>query len=120
MNSVVSLADKLALIDEHWAPHIVSRVNGQDVKLVKVLGEFVWHDHPDTDELFLVVSGTLHIDLPETRHTLTEGELFVVPRTVRHRPVADQECHVLLIELAGTLNTGERTDSRLTNPATWL
>ncbi|ASO19905.1 mannose-6-phosphate isomerase-like protein (cupin superfamily) [Actinoalloteichus hoggarensis] len=120
MDSVVSLADKLTLIDEHWSPRIVATVNEQEVKLVKVLGEFVWHDHPDTDELFLVVRGTLHIDLPDGRRTLRAGEMYVVPRTVRHRPVADEECHILLIESAGTLNTGEHTDSALTSPATWL
>ncbi|AOS63077.1 cupin domain-containing protein [Actinoalloteichus hymeniacidonis] len=120
MNSTVSLADKLGRIDDHWSPRIVAQLNDQHVKVVKLLGEFVWHEHADTDELFLVVHGTLHIDLPDERRTLRTGELFVVPRGVRHRPVAEQECQVVLIEAAGTVNTGDRSDSELTNPAEWL
>jgi mannose-6-phosphate isomerase-like protein (cupin superfamily) len=103
----INLAAKLATFTEHWSPKIVSAFNGHDIMLVKVLGEFVWHDHPDTDDLFLVLSGRLIIDLPDGAVTLGPGELYVVPKGVLHRTRADIETHLLLIEPAGTPNTGD-------------
>ena len=103
----INLAGKLAQFSEHWSPKIVGAFNGHDIMVVKVLGEFVWHDHPDTDDLFLVLSGRLTIDLPDGAVTLGPGELYVVPRGVQHRPRADIETHLLLIEPAGTPNTGD-------------
>ncbi len=103
----INLADKLAQFSEHWSPKIVGAFNGHDIMVVKVLGEFVWHDHPDTDDLFLVLSGCLTIDLAQGAVTLGPGELYVVPRGVQHRPRADIETHLLLIEPAGTPNTGD-------------
>lgn len=103
----INLADKLAQFSEHWSPKIVGAFNGHDIMVVKVLGEFVWHDHPDTDDLFLVLSGRLTIDLAQGAVTLGPGELYVVPRGVQHRPRADIETHLLLIEPAGTPNTGD-------------
>jgi mannose-6-phosphate isomerase-like protein (cupin superfamily) len=106
----ISLAEKLAAIDEYWAPRIVARYNGNKVLVGKVLGEFVWHTHEDTDDLFLVISGHLTIDLPDRSVELEPGELFVVPRGVRHRPRAEVETHILLIEPEGTPNTGDSTE----------
>ena len=103
----INLADKLAAFTEHWSPKIVGAFNGHDIMVVKVRGEFVWHDHPDTDDLFLVLSGRLTIDLPDGSVTLGPGELYVVPRGVQHRPRADIETHLMLIEPAGTPNTGD-------------
>jgi mannose-6-phosphate isomerase-like protein (cupin superfamily) len=103
----VNLADKLALFGEHWQPKIVARMNDNDVRLVKVKGEFVWHKHDDTDDLFLVLAGHLTIRLRDRDVELDAGELFVVPRGVEHCPRADEEAAVLLIEPAGTLNTGD-------------
>ncbi len=103
----INLADKLAQFSEHWSPKIVGAFNGHDIMVVKVLGEFVWHDHPDTDDLFLVLSGCLTIDLAQGAVTLGPGELYVVPRGVQHRPRADIETHLLLIEPAGTPNIGD-------------
>jgi mannose-6-phosphate isomerase-like protein (cupin superfamily) len=103
----VNLAAKLAAFDEHWAPRIVATYNGSDVMVVKVEGEFVWHAHPETDDLFLVLAGELEIQLRDRTVTLGPGELFVVPAGVEHRPVARREAHVLLIEPAGTPNTGD-------------
>ena len=107
MNEKISLADKLALFDELWQPKIVARFNDNDVRLVKVKGEFVWHKHDDTDDFFLVLRGHLTIQLRDRDVELDEGELFVVPRGVEHCPRADEEAAVLLIEPVGTVNTGD-------------
>jgi mannose-6-phosphate isomerase-like protein (cupin superfamily) len=106
-HKAINLADKLATFDEHWSPRIVGAFNGHDIMVVKVNGEFVWHSHSDTDDLFLVLKGQLRIDLPDGAVELSEGEMFVVPKGVQHRPVADEEAHVMLIEPAGTPNTGD-------------
>ena len=102
----VSLAQKLSLFDEHWSPKIVGAFNGHDLMVVKVMGEFVWHAHPDTDDFFLVLKGRLTIQLRNGDVHLDPGEFYVVPKGVEHRPVAAEETHVLLIEPAGTPNTG--------------
>jgi len=107
MARVVDLRDKLSLFSEHWSPKVVATMNDYEVKVVKVKGEFVWHSHADTDELFLVVDGTLTIQLPDGDVTLSPGQLFVVPRGVEHCPVAAEEASILLIEPAGVVNTGE-------------
>lgn len=103
----VNLEDKLARIDDYWAPRIVAGFNGHDVMVVKVKGEFVWHDHADTDDFFLVLSGRVVIETEAGDVPLEPGELYVVPRGLRHRPVAREEAHLLLIEPAGTPNTGD-------------
>jgi len=103
----VRLAEKLAAFDDRWSPRIVARYNGNDVMLVKVDGAFVWHSHPDTDDLFLVLAGEVDIELRDRTVTLGPGELFVVPAGVEHRPVARGEAHLLLIEPADTPNTGD-------------
>jgi mannose-6-phosphate isomerase-like protein (cupin superfamily) len=111
MNRVVDLADKLDLFSEHWSPKVVARLNDYEIKLAKLKGEFVWHTHDDTDELFLVIEGTLTIQLRDDEGrphdvTLTAGQLYVVPRGVEHCPVADGDVAVMLIEPAGVVNTG--------------
>lgn len=103
----VNLAAKLAGFSDRWSPKIVSRFNGHDVMVVKVEGPFVWHDHPDTDDLFLVLDGRVTIETEEGDVNLGAGELYVVPRGVKHRPVAHGEAHLLLIEPQGTPNTGD-------------
>lgn len=107
MTAGVNLAAKLSGFSELWSPKIVAGFNDCDVMLVKVEGEFVWHDHPDTDDFFLVISGEIVIDLDAGPVALKAGELFVVPRGVRHRPRAEREAHLLLIEPRGTPNTGD-------------
>ncbi len=104
----VNLEAKLASFADRWAPRTVAQFNGHDVMVVKAKGEFVWHAHDDSDDLFLVLSGSLRIELRDGDVVLGPGELFVVPRGVEHRPVADEEVHVLLIEPTGTPNTGNR------------
>jgi mannose-6-phosphate isomerase-like protein (cupin superfamily) len=103
----IDLAAKLASFDAHWSPRIVARLNDYDVQLVKLKGEFVWHKHDETDDFFLVLKGRLTVQLRDRDVELREGELFVVPRGVEHCPRADDEAHVLLIEPAGTPNTGD-------------
>ena len=108
----VSIGEKFALFDERWRPKIVGELNGQHVKLVKLLGEFVWHHHDDEDELFLVVKGRFRMEFRDTNVWIEEGEFIVVPRGVEHRPVAEKEAHVLLFEPASTLNTGNVQNER--------
>ncbi|MCA9661914.1 MAG: cupin domain-containing protein [Myxococcales bacterium] len=103
----VDLAAALATFDAPWEPRIVAALNGQEVKVVKLRGAFVWHRHADADELFLVLRGSMRMELRGRTIALGEGEMFVVPRGVEHRPVADEEAHVLLFEPAGTVNTGD-------------
>jgi mannose-6-phosphate isomerase-like protein (cupin superfamily) len=113
----VNLREKLGRFSEYWSPRIVGELNGQHVKLVKVLGEFVWHHHEHEDELFLVLAGRLTIRFREREVRLDAGEFVIVPRGVEHQPVAEAEAHVLVFEPAETLNTGnlrnERTVERL-------
>lgn len=116
MTQKVNLAEKLSQFDNYWSPRIVAGYNGNDIMVVKVKGEFVWHSHPDTDDLFLCLSGAVDIELRDKTVTLTEGELCVIPAGVEHRPVARGEAHLLLIEPAGTPNTGD-PDTAVDKPA---
>jgi mannose-6-phosphate isomerase-like protein (cupin superfamily) len=103
---VVDVREKLNLVSEHWAPKVVARLNDYEVKVVKLKGEFVRHTHDDTDELFLVIDGDLTIQLRDGEVTLGPGQLYVVPRGVEHRPIAQGEVAAMLIEPAGVVNTG--------------
>jgi len=116
---VVNLEDKFARFDDHWSPKIIARLNDYHVKAVKLQGAFVWHRHDETDELFLVTKGTLVIRLRDRDVTLGPGELLVVPRGVEHLPVAEEECEVLLLEPAGTVNTGDAGGARTVEPE-WI
>ena len=106
MNSI-NLADKLSTFTDHYHPRTVAEFNGHDIMVTKLKGEFVWHAHEDTDDFFLVLSGTLIIRLRDGEVVLGPGDLFVVPRGVEHQPFAAEETHVLLIERSGTPNTGD-------------
>jgi len=108
----VDLGAKLRLFSDHWSPKVVAELNGQQVKLVKFQGEFVWHRHENEDELFLVLAGRLRMEFRDRHVWLEEGQLIVVPRGVEHRPCAESEVHVLLFEPASTLNTGDASDPR--------
>jgi mannose-6-phosphate isomerase-like protein (cupin superfamily) len=103
----VNLAEKLGSFDEVFSPRIVGYYNDTKIQVAKSKGEFVWHAHQDTDDLFLVLKGSLTVELRDGAVELEEGELLVVPRGVEHRPVAEEEAHVLLLELRGTPNTGD-------------
>ena len=106
MNEAINLDERFARFSDQWSPKVIARLNDYEVKLVRVQGEFVWHDHPDTDELFLVLDGRLTIQLRDENVVLGPGELFVVPRGVEHCPRADGEVRALLLEPRGVVNTG--------------
>jgi len=106
MNVVVNLADKLTQFSDHWSPRVIAEMNDYQFKLVKLQGEFVWHDHKDTDEVFLVIHGEMQIGFRDRDVTLRAGEMFVVPKGVEHITRAARECHALVIEPRGVVNTG--------------
>lgn len=108
----VNLSEKFAAIDEYWSPRIVGELNDFHAKIVKLKGEFIWHHHENEDELFLVVKGKMRLELRDGDVEVKAGEFIVVPRGVEHRPVADEETHVLLFEPATTLNTGNVRNER--------
>lgn len=105
----VTIQEKFSQFQEYWHPHIIGELNGQHVKAVKLKGEFVWHHHEDEDELFLVVKGNLKIEFRDTIVEVREGEFIIIPRKTEHKPVAEDEVHVLLFEPASTVNTGNIT-----------
>ena len=111
----INFRESFAKFGEHWSPKVVAELNDYQFKLVKVQGEFVWHAHEDTDEAFLVMEGQMTIAFEEGAVNLSAGEMFVVPKGVRHKPFARQECHVLLIEPRGVVNTGDAA-SEMTAP----
>jgi len=102
----INLKEKLSLFNEHWTPKIIGELNGQQVKLAKLQGDFIWHSHAEEDELFMVIKGTLILEFRDKTVSLSEGEIFIVPRGVEHRPIAKEEVHVLLFEPAATKHTG--------------
>jgi mannose-6-phosphate isomerase-like protein (cupin superfamily) len=116
---VINLEEKFARFSERWSPKILARLNDYEVKAVKLQGEFVWHRHDETDELFLVTRGSLIIRFRDRDVTIGPGELLVVPKGVEHMPVANEECEVLLIEPAGTPNTGDAGGARTVEPE-WI
>ena len=111
MTKSINLSEKLEQFDEYWSPRTVSQFNGHDLMVVKCKGEFNWHSHSDTDDFFQVLKGTLKIEMRDQTVTLNEGEIYVVPVGVEHRPVAVEEVHLLLIEPKGTPNTGDTNTS---------
>jgi mannose-6-phosphate isomerase-like protein (cupin superfamily) len=116
----LNLQEKLSKFSEHWSPKIIAQMNDYHFKLAKVQGEFIWHDHPETDEVFLVIRGRLNILFRDGQVTLNGGEMYVVPRGVEHKPVAHEECHILLIEPAGTINTGKIVDEKTAAADIWI
>ena len=116
----INLSEKLSKFSEHWSPKIIAQMNDYHFKVVKVQGEFVWHNHAETDEVFLVLAGTLDIHFRDGKVTLGEGEMYVVPKGVEHKPVAREECHILLVEPAGTVNTGESVSEKTAPNDVWI
>ncbi len=109
----INFQEKLAKFSEHWTPKVIAEMNDYQFKLVKIQGEFVWHNHSDTDEVFIVIEGSMKIEFDEETVELNEGEMYVVPKGVQHKPYAENECKVMLVEPKGVVNTGE-SDSELT------
>ena len=112
----INLKEKLALFSEHWTPKIVTELNDYQIKLVKIKGDFVWHNHEDTDELFYVIEGEMKIEFEDKTIELGEGEMYVVPKGVNHKPCAENECKLMLIEPRDVVNTGNDSKGDLTAP----
>ena len=120
MINVVNLADKFSLIKDQWDPKIIAQLNDYHLKIARIQGEFVWHSHPETDEVFLVVDGMLTIQLHDGDLHLATGELCVIPKGVEHKPAAEKECQILMVEPAGTLNTGDSEGERTIEETEWI
>ena len=116
----INFRQKLALFDDHWAPRVIAEMNDYQFKLVKLDGDFVWHDHPDTDEAFIVLEGRLRIEFEDGQVELEAGEMYVVPKGVAHRPRADNEVRVLLIEPRGVVNTGDAGGELTADNDIWI
>jgi mannose-6-phosphate isomerase-like protein (cupin superfamily) len=116
----INLADKLSRFSEHWSPKIVAEMNDYHVKLVKLQGEFVWHTHVDTDEVFVVLEGAMTIHFRDGEVTIGAGEMFVIPRGVEHKTSARTECRAMLVEKAGTVNTGDAVSEKTAAADVWV
>lgn len=116
----LNLANKLQLINEHWSPRVIAEMNDYQFKVVKLLGDFIWHDHQDTDETFIVLDGQLRIDFPDGQVLVRQGEMYVVPKGVEHKPYAEQEVSLMLIEPRSVLNTGDAGGSRTAQNDQWI
>ena len=119
-NATINLAEKFAKFSGHWSPRVVAEMNDYQFKLVKLQGEFVWHRHDDTDEVFLVVQGEMEIGFRDRDLTLREGEMFVVPKGVEHITRAKSECHAMIIEPRGVINTGEAGSELTAENDVWI
>lgn len=108
----INFSKKFDLFSEQWSPKIIAQMNDYHFKIAKIQGEFLWHSHPDTDEAFIVIQGKMQIHFKRRALSLEEGEMFIVPKGIEHKPVAEQECQILMIELAGTINTGDAGGQR--------
>ena len=106
MNTPINLHSKYELFSEHWSPKVIAEMNDYQFKIAKIKGEFIWHDHKDTDETFIVIEGTMCIKFRDSIVELSEGEMFVVPKGVEHKPCAENECKILVVEPRGVINTG--------------
>lgn len=116
----IDLSDKLSRFSDKWAPKIIAQLNDYHIKLAKIEGEFVWHSHPETDEVFFVLNGSMIIQMRAGNIELRSGQMFVVPKGVVHNPIADEECHVMLIEPAGTVNTGDARGEMTSADEQWI
>jgi mannose-6-phosphate isomerase-like protein (cupin superfamily) len=116
----INLQAKLAKFSDHWAPKIIAQMNDYHFKLVKFKGDFVWHKHRDTDEVFIVIDGEMSIAFKDGHVTLKKGEMFVVPKELEHKPFAEKECKIMLVEPAGTMNTGDSAGDMTAKDNVWI
>ena len=116
----VNLRDKFGRIGEHWQPRVVAEMNDYQFKLAKIQGEFVWHAHADTEEVFIIVDGEMTLEFRDGKVDLKAGEMYVVPRGVEHKPVAPSECSIMLVEPRGTVNTGDAGGERTAPNDVWI
>ncbi|MGC3875375.1 cupin domain-containing protein [Halomonas sp. GXIMD04776] len=116
----INFKNKLGLFDEQWSPKVIAEMNDYQFKVVKIQGKFVWHDHTDTDETFIVLEGSLRIDFRDGAVNLSEGEMYVVPKGIEHKPYAENEAKILLIEPRGVVNTGGEAGSKTAENDVWI
>jgi mannose-6-phosphate isomerase-like protein (cupin superfamily) len=116
----INLREKLSLFTEHWTPKIIGELNGQYVKLAKLKGDFIWHKHDDEDELFMILKGSLVMELRDERIVLNAGDVFIVPKGVDHKPIAEEEAHVMLFEPVSTAHTGDVESDMTVKDQEWI
>ena len=116
----INIKEKLSKFSEHWTPKIIAELNDYQIKLVKLQGDFIWHNHEDTDELFLVIEGSMKIEFEDKIVELNEGEMYVVPKGVNHKPYSEGECKIMLIEPRGVVNTGSNKDELTALNDVWI
>ena len=116
----INFQDKFSLFSEHWSPKIITQMNDYHFKIAKIQGEFVWHSHLETDETFIVIQGKMKIELRDGSVSLKAGEMCIIPKGVEHKPVAEKECHILMVELAGTVNTGDAGGEMTIEETEWI
>jgi len=116
----INFNEKYGKFDQHWSPRVIAEMNDYQFKLAKARGEFTWHSHPDTDEVFIVIEGALDIEFRDGKVSIEAGEMFVVPRGVEHKPVAENECRIMLVEPRGTINTGDKRHARTAENDIWI
>ena len=116
----INFSEKLSEFSDHWSPKVIAEMNNYQFKLVKIEGDFIWHNHADTDETFIVLEGSMFIELEDETVELNEGEMYVVPRGVNHKPYALEECKVMLVEPRGVLNTGNVNNDLTTSNDEWI
>jgi mannose-6-phosphate isomerase-like protein (cupin superfamily) len=118
--SKINLRDKLGKFSDHWSPKVIAEMNDYQFKLVKLQGDFVWHNHADTDEAFIVIEGEMRIEFEDETIELSEGEMYVVPKGVEHKPYAEKECKVMIIEPRGVVNTGDAEGDLTASNDVWI
>jgi mannose-6-phosphate isomerase-like protein (cupin superfamily) len=116
----INFKEKFKLVSELWSPKVIAQMNDYHFKIAKIKGEFVWHSHPNTDETFIVISGNMRIEFREGSTDLCSGEMIIVPKGIDHKPIADDECHILMIELEGTVNTGDSVSDLTVEQVEWI
>ena len=119
-NEKINFKDKFALFNEQWQPKVIAEMNDYQFKLTKIQGHFVWHDHKDTDEVFIIFKGAMRMDYRDKKVILNEGEMCVVPKGVEHKPYAEHECHIMVIEPRGVVNTGDAGDEMRAENNVWI
>ena len=118
--NTINFKEKFSQFSEHWSPKIIAQMNDIKFKIAKIKGAFVWHSHPESDEAFIVIEGRMRIDFHDHKVYLKEGEMFVVPKGTEHKPFAEEECHIMLVEPAGTSNTGDAGGEMTAEDNIWI
>ena len=116
----INFKEKLSKFSDHWSPQIIAEMNDYQFKLVKIKGDFVWHNHDDTDEVFIVLEGEMKIEFKDKTVELKEGEMFVVPKGVEHKPYSEKECKIMLVEPKGVVNTGDAESDLKSSNEFWI